>query len=48
MRRFASINQVAAVWLMDIREPEEFEVCHIDRSILVPFSEFKEQLCISQ
>ncbi|RAP29464.1 hypothetical protein DID78_03660 [Candidatus Marinamargulisbacteria bacterium SCGC AG-343-D04] len=30
--------------LMDVREPEEFEICHINGSILVPFSEFEDHL----
>ena len=30
--------------LMDVREPEEFEICHIDGSILVPYSEFSDHI----
>ena len=30
--------------LLDVREPEEFEICHIDGSILAPFSEIKDHL----
>ena len=30
--------------LLDVREPEEFEVCQIDGSILTPLSEFEEHL----
>ena len=30
--------------LLDVREPEEFEICHIDGSILVPFSEIDDHL----
>tara|TARA_B100001989_G_C24235821_1_gene314897 strand:- start:241 stop:570 length:330 start_codon:yes stop_codon:yes gene_type:complete len=30
--------------LFDVREPEEFEVCHIDGSILVPLTEINEHL----
>ena len=30
--------------LMDLREPEEFEICHIEGSILVPFSEIEDHL----
>jgi rhodanese-related sulfurtransferase len=32
------------ITLIDIREPEEFEICHIDGSILVPLSEFGEHV----
>ena len=30
--------------LLDVREPEEFEICHIDGSILTPFSEISDHL----
>lgn len=30
--------------LMDVREPEEFEICHIDGAILVPLSEINDHL----
>ena len=30
--------------LFDVREPEEFEVCHIDGSILVPLTELDDHL----
>ena len=30
--------------LLDVREPEEFEICHIKGSILVPLSEIEEHL----
>ncbi len=30
--------------LLDVRNPEEFEVCNIKKSILVPFSEIEEHL----
>tara|TARA_A100001015_G_scaffold88830_1_gene98791 strand:+ start:675 stop:1019 length:345 start_codon:yes stop_codon:yes gene_type:complete len=30
--------------LLDVREPEEFEICHIGGSILAPFSEIKDHL----
>ena len=30
--------------LLDVREPEEFEICHIDGSILVPLSELDDHL----
>mgnify|MGYP001185190818 CR=1 FL=1 len=32
------------ITLLDVREPEEFEICHIDGSILVPLSEFGEHI----
>lgn len=30
--------------LIDVREPEEFEVCHIPGSILIPLSELEDHL----
>ncbi len=30
--------------LLDVREPEEFEICHIGGSILAPYSEIKDHL----
>ena len=30
--------------LIDVREPEEFEICHISGSILVPLSEFNDHV----
>ncbi len=30
--------------LLDVREPEEFEICHINGSILVPLSEFTDHV----
>tara|TARA_A100001015_G_C14812614_1_gene641393 strand:+ start:503 stop:829 length:327 start_codon:yes stop_codon:yes gene_type:complete len=30
--------------VLDVREPEEFEICHINGSILVPLSEFSDHL----
>ena len=30
--------------LIDVREPEEFEICHIDGAVLVPLSEIEEHL----
>lgn len=30
--------------LLDVREPEEFEICHITGSILVPLSEFVDHV----
>jgi len=30
--------------LLDVREPEEFEMCHIQGSILIPLSEFEDHL----
>jgi len=30
--------------LLDVREPEEFEICHITGSILVPLSEFMDHI----
>jgi adenylyltransferase/sulfurtransferase len=30
--------------LFDVREPSEFEICQIDGSILVPFSELQDHL----
>ncbi|RAP27528.1 hypothetical protein DID74_00040 [Candidatus Marinamargulisbacteria bacterium SCGC AG-333-B06] len=32
------------ITLLDVREPEEFEICHIDGSILVPLSEFGDHI----
>lgn len=30
--------------LLDVREPEEFEICHIKGSILIPLSELDDHL----
>tara|TARA_B100000700_G_C14937824_1_gene805261 strand:- start:439 stop:768 length:330 start_codon:yes stop_codon:yes gene_type:complete len=30
--------------LLDVREPEEYEMCHIDGSILVPLSEIEDHV----
>ena len=30
--------------LLDVREPEEFEICNINPSILVPLTEFEDHL----
>ena len=30
--------------LFDVREPEEYEICHIEGSLLIPFSEIEDHL----
>ena len=32
------------IYIFDIRTPEEFELGHVDMSILIPFSELEEHL----
>lgn len=38
------LNTKQKMMLLDVREPEEFEICHITGSILVPLSEFNDHV----
>ena len=38
------ITEKSQFTLLDVREPEEFEICNIDGSILTPLSEFADHL----
>jgi len=33
------LNAADAPFLLDVREPEEFDYCHIDGSVLIPMAE---------
>ena len=38
------IDNNETFYLFDVREPEEFEICCLDWSILVPLSEFEDHI----